>query len=158
MKFIEEHRDLFEVNTENTAEPYCLAHCISSEFGMFGGIVVEFNKRWDMKNVLLKKYGDQQINFRIHGAAVFPEEVIHNGVKTVVYNLVTKLTVAHRPTYKSLEKSLILMKEHMVVSGFTKLAIPKIGCGIDGLDWSIVKDMIIQVFEGTDIEILVCIK
>lgn len=158
MKFIEEQRDLFEVNTKLSVEPYCLAHCISSEFGMFGGIVVEFNKRWDMKNVLLNKYGDQQSNFKLHGAAVFPEEVIHNGVKTVVYNLVTKLTVAHRPTYKSLEKSLILMREHMVTSGFKRLAIPTIGCGIDGLEWSLVKEFIIQVFKDTDIEILVCIK
>lgn len=155
MKYREEHRDLFEVNTEGQ-EPYCLAHCISADFGMFGGIVTEFNRRWDMKNVLLQKYGDQQKNFKAYGAAVFPEEVHHNGVKTTVYNLVTKPTVAHRPTYKDLTRSLELMKSHMVALGYNKLAIPTIGCGIDGLDWNTVKDIILDVFEDTDIEILVC--
>lgn len=157
MTFREECRDLFEVNSEGQ-QAYCLAHCISSDFGMFGGIVVEFNRRWDMKNRLLQKYGDQQRNFSNHGAAVFPEEVHHNGVDTTVYNLVTKPTVCHRPTYKDLHKSLELMREHMVASGYTRLAIPKIGCGIDGLDWEIVKEDIKTVFEGTNIEILVCVR
>ena len=34
---------------------------------------------------------------------------------------------------------------------------PKIGCGIDGLDWTAVKMIIKQVFKNTDIDILVCI-
>lgn len=159
MKYREEHRDLFGVN-ENVKKPYCLAHCISADFGMFGGIVVEFNRRWDMKNRLLQKYGSQEQQFKtgITKAAVFPEEVQHTGIITTVYNLVTKPTVADRPTYCSLETALKLMKQHMVVVGNTKLAIPKLGCGIDGLQWDKVKELILDVFEDTDIEILVCIK
>lgn len=158
MKYKEECRDLFDVNDGIKGEPYCLAHCISADFGMFGGIVVEFNRRWDMKNRLLQKYGNQEKQFRMAEAAVFPEEVQHTGVITTVYNLVTKPTVGDRPTYRSLRAALELMKQHMVVSENTKLAIPKIGCGIDGLDWEIVRNDIQEVFEDTNIEILVCVR
>ena len=35
---------------------------------------------------------------------------------------------------------------------------PRIGCGLDGLDWGIVKAIIKDVFEDTDIEILICVR
>lgn len=156
MKFKEEQRDLFSVNTETTEVPYCLAHCISADFGMFGGIVVEFNRRWDMKNRLIQKYGNQEQQFSIAEAAVFPEIVHHNGVLTTVYNLVTKPTVSDKPTYRSLKSAIELMRDHMIPMGYTKLAIPLLGCGIDGLEWDKVKDIIQEVFEDTNVEILVC--
>lgn len=51
MIYKEENRDLFVV-----PEDYYLAHCISADFGMGKGIVVEFNKRFDMKRRLQAKY------------------------------------------------------------------------------------------------------
>ena len=53
MKYREENKDLFTV-----PEDYYLAHCISADFGMGKGIVVEFNKRFDMKRKLQTKYPD----------------------------------------------------------------------------------------------------
>ena len=49
MIYKEEVKDLFTV-----PEDYYLAHCISADFGMGKGIVVEFNKRFDMKNNIKK--------------------------------------------------------------------------------------------------------
>lgn len=37
-----------------------------------------------------------------------------------------------------------------------KLAMPKIGCGIDRLDWDKVQEIIKDVFRNTDVEILIC--
>lgn len=53
MIYREEVRDLFSV-----PEDYYLAHCISADFGMGKGIVVEFNKRFNMKRILQSKYPD----------------------------------------------------------------------------------------------------
>ncbi len=36
------------------------------------------------------------------------------------------------------------------------LAMPKIGCGLDKLQWSKVREIICDVFKDVDIEILVC--
>ena len=75
-----------------------------------------------------------------------------------VYNLVTKGNVHECPTYDNLRKTLIDMRDMMVERQQSKLAMPKIGCGLDGLDWNIVRAIIKEVFENTDIEILICIK
>lgn len=50
MIFRQEHMDLFTVSDE-----YFFAHCISADFAMGKGIAVEFNKRYNMKNILPKK-------------------------------------------------------------------------------------------------------
>lgn len=39
-----------------------------------------------------------------------------------------------------------------------KLAMPRIGCGLDRLEWAKVKKIIKATFANTDVEILVCIK
>lgn len=159
MKYREEIRDLFEVNNELFgSQPYCLAHCISADFGMFGGVVVGFNERWNMKNILVSAYGNIQKDFRVSGGLVIPVEVIDHGVTTLVYNLITKETVGSLPTYESIVKTLKTLKSIMISNGDTKLAIPKIGCGIDRLEWGIVRILITETFADTDIEILVCIK
>ena len=51
MNYKEEIKDLFTV-----PDDYYLAHCISADFGMGAGIVVEFNRRYNMKNILKQKY------------------------------------------------------------------------------------------------------
>jgi hypothetical protein len=40
--------------------------------------------------------------------------------------------------------------------GIKYLAMPKIGCGLDKLDWNRVSDMIREIFSDLDIEIMVC--
>lgn len=42
-----------------------------------------------------------------------------------------------------------------VAHGVSKLAIPKLGCGIDRLEWAKVKNLLIDVFEGEAVEITV---
>ncbi len=49
MIYKEEKCDLFSVS-----EDYYLAHCIGADFGMGKRIVVEFNKKFDMKKKLQK--------------------------------------------------------------------------------------------------------
>lgn len=39
--------------------------------------------------------------------------------------------------------------------GVRKLAMPKIGCGLDRLQWSNVEDLVLRVFDHVEIDILV---
>ena len=50
------------------------------------------------------------------------------------------------------------MKKQCLELGITKIAMPLIGCGLDKLKWEKVRKIIIDTFNDTDIEILVCIK
>ena len=43
-----------------------------------------------------------------------------------------------------------------IPSDCKKIAMPVIGCGLDRLEWCKVSEIIKEVFEDTDVEILVC--
>lgn len=145
MIYREEIRDLFSV-----PEDYYLAHCISADFGMGKGIVVEFNKRFDMKNTLQSKYPDyldQYTRHRIGGDCILEGRVL---------NLITKERYFHKPTIITMRIALQKMKRVCIENSITKIAMPTIGAGLDRLSWSTVSDQIHMIFDDTDIEILVC--
>lgn len=145
MIYKEEHKDLFSV-----PEDYYLAHCISADFGMGKGIVVEFNKRFDMKRKLQKIYPDyinQWHRNKMIGDCIQQDKV---------FNLITKERYCMKPTYDSLKVALLEMKDLCNEIHVTKLAMPVIGCGLDRLEWSKVSEIIKDIFKDTNIEILVC--
>ena len=145
MKYKEEIRDLFTVPNE-----YYLAHCISADFGMGKGIVVEFNKRFDMKRKLQAKHSNYINEWRRKG---------YNGdciLEDKVLNLITKERYFHKPTYNSLYNSLLTCREICLKNNIHKVAMPVIGCGLDRLEWNKVSEIVKLVFSATDIELLVC--
>lgn len=141
MEFIEQYKDLFSVSDE-----YYLAHCVSADFGMGRGIVVEFNKRFDMKNKLQSKYGNYLPKYT-NGNCVLEGRV---------FNLITKPQYWSKPTYTSMKNALISMRDICEGHKITKVAMPTIGCGLDKLEWDKVSYVIQDVFKDTDIKILVC--
>lgn len=141
MVFKEEVRDLFTV-----PQGYMLAHCISADFNLGGGIARQFCEHYNMKERLMNGYGTD-----------FSEVGISLQIDNV-HNLVTKRYVKDKPTYADLKKALEDMKVEMELDGQKKVAMPRIGCGLDGLDWGIVKAIIKDVFEATDIKILICVR
>lgn len=72
-----------------------------------------------------------------------------------IYNLITKEKYFNKPTYQSMSSSLEAMKTHMEKNSVKKLAIPRIGCGLDGLVWKKVKDQIGDIFQDLEVEITV---
>lgn len=135
----EEQRDLFSV-----PHGYYFAHCISGDFALGAGIAVQFNKLYNMRKKLKNEYN-----------CGIEEE---NGVILIdnVFNLVTKRKHYHKPTYESLREALEDMADQIEDLEIEKIAIPRIGCGLDKLDWELVKPIIEDIFEDIDVEILVC--
>lgn len=68
---------------------------------------------------------------------------------------VTKEKYFHKPTYNSLQSSLMAMKHHCVSHGVTSISMPRIGCGLDGLQWPKVRNIIIKVFQDTDMKLTI---
>lgn len=145
MQYREEVRDLFSVSDD-----YYLAHCISADFGMGKGIVVEFNKRFDMKKKLQTCFYE------------YIEEFVENDYKSDclmmgrVFNLITKERYWQKPTYATMKGALEMMRKLAIENDVDKIAMPVIGCGLDCLQWDRVSEIIKEVFVNTDIEILVC--
>lgn len=139
MKYKEVKCNLFEVR-----DSY-YAHCISSDYALGAGIAVQFQKKFHLKN----KLSDI-------GSNIYPDCIFVDGV----FNLVTKDKYWHKPTYQSLTKSLELMRDMIIneENNFikNKIAMPKIGCGLDRLQWGRVREIINEIFKDTDIEITVC--
>lgn len=134
MIYREEERDLFSV-----PEDYYFVHCISADFAFGKGIALEFKKRFDMKNKL-KSCGQS-------GKCILIDRV---------FNLVNKETWRCKPTIDSMRECLHELKKQITEKKIKKLAMPLIGCGLDGLNWKDVSEQVKEVFSNTDVEILVC--
>lgn len=119
-----------------------LAHCISADYALGAGIAVQFDKRYDMRARL-----------KAFGPGTFPSVVAIDNV----FNLVTKQFSYDKPRYSDLQATLEQLKALVIEREVNRLAIPLIGCGIDGLDWSVVSRMIQGTFyDLPGLEIIVC--
>lgn len=139
MTITTEKRDLFTM-----PQGYYLAHCISADFALGAGIAKTFDSVYNMRFKLFRNYPNYEYN---GGDALLIDNV---------FNLVTKQKYWHKPTYDSVRNSLEMMREYMDFVGANKLAMPKIASGLDRLEWSKVYDIICEVFEDTNLEIVVC--
>lgn len=143
MMFKEEQGDLFD---KEILSEYALCHCISSDFALGAGIAKIFAKM-GVKKKLIEQYPKQ---WQGRGYCLFTE------VDSVTAaNLVTKERYFHKPALETLKQSLEDLREQTVSREIKKLAMPKIGCGLDKLRWEDVSGLLKEVFEDTDIEILV---
>lgn len=138
-----EKRDLFTVS-----QGYYLAHCISADFTLGAGIAKKFDEVYNMRFKLFRDY-DQEVDDckEFVGEALLIDNV---------FNLVTKVRYFHKPTYDTLRDSLKSMKAQCEDMAVTKVAMPKIGCGLDRLDWNQVYEMIEEIFEDSNVDILIC--
>ena len=144
MELTIEKRDLFTVSKD-----YALCHCISADFALGAGIAKKFAER-GVKDELIKIYNRD--NWDNYGFTLYT----HATSWKVEYNLVTKALCYQKPTLKALIEALADMRGYLEIHGVEKIAMPKIGCGLDRLKWADVKNIIQEVFADTDIEILVC--
>ena len=141
-------------NLFDASENAVLVHCISSDFELGAGIAIEFAKRGVKKN--LKKHykrnkWDEKGYCRLTGI---------KGYKACI-NLITKGRYYEKPTNRTLEEALLDMKKLIADNKdnfpITEIAMPKIGCGIDGLSWNEVSTIIKEVFNDTSLNITVYI-
>jgi hypothetical protein len=152
MIYKEEKRDLFSVDTKS----YVLAHCISADVtatrAMGAGIAKIFRRNYkDMAGVISP--------FLRVGKSIRYEK---DG--DIIYNMVSKPKVYHKiglgiskdNYYDNLKKCLIDVKNQMIEHNETKIAMPKIGCGLDRGKWEEVREIIKEVFEDTNFEVLIC--
>ncbi|KAL7734744.1 hypothetical protein ACLKA6_011032 [Drosophila palustris] len=136
---------LNEVNGDLFSAPksHSLAHCVGADLGMGAGIAVKFKEVYGKVDELRsQKAGSGEV-------AVLKDD------QRYIYYLVTKPKSWDKPTYDSLQSSLEKMRDHMLKNDIDKLAIPRIGCGIDGLEWDKVSALLEQVFGKEQVEIVV---
>lgn len=128
---------------------YALAHCISADFSLGIGIARSFNARYGTRADLKSIYGSNVLRFwQGHGFCLISND-------GHVFNLVVKGYENQRATYETVREALVDMREAALKAGIKKIAMPRIGCGTEELDWNKVHDIIFEVFDPTDLEIRV---
>lgn len=141
MTFTEEKGDLFAAEILSN---YTLCHCISSDFALGAGIAKEFAKM-GVKKALCENFPKQ---WQGRGYCLI---TVTNGV--TVTNLVTKERYFHKPTLETLQQALEDFRAQALKMGIKRVAMPKIGCVLDKLDWEDVREIIKGVFDDTEIEL-----
>lgn len=141
MIFNEKKGNLFELDNK-----YALVHCISLDCEMGKGIAVEFDKRFrGMKNYCKRVVEVNNLSY--------PCVIPYLNNYQSVFNLVTKKIYYGKPTYATIRKCIEEMAYMCQQFDIKYLAMPKIGSGLDKLQWGKVREIIIEEFMDLDIEI-----
>lgn len=119
-----------------------LCHCVSECLSMGKGIAVLFKNQFGCVDALKSQ------NISVGGVAVL-DRTKEEG--RFIYYLITKPKYFHKPTYATLASSLAQMFQHMAAHGVTRVSMPEIGCGLDMLEWSKVREMLNTMLEGSGI-------
>lgn len=145
MQYKELNQNLFECDKNK----YLYAHCISLDLALGAGIAKQINYNYQMKNKLqsFKKENPSYFESFSYGFCIVVDGIA---------NLITKNRYFEKPTIKTLEDSLISLKKYIVKHNIHYLAMPKIGCGLDRLNWEDVSILIKEIFNDLDIEIIIC--
>jgi O-acetyl-ADP-ribose deacetylase (regulator of RNase III) len=123
-----------------------IAHCVSADLKMGKGIALDIKNKYHQ---VMKDFKNNNIN-KIEVGDIG----IVNNNEHFIYNLVTKQTFnedVNDERYNKLRNSLRKMIDHMKSEGVTEINIPRLGAGLDKLNWSRVEDMIREEFKNEEI-------
>jgi O-acetyl-ADP-ribose deacetylase (regulator of RNase III) len=128
--------------------PDSLCHCVSECLAMGKGIAVLFKQKFGGVDELKAQ------RVKVGGVAI-----LHRPSETRperhVYYLITKPKFSDKPTYDTLGMSLGAMFSHMHANGIKSISMPEIGCGLDGLSWPKVHEMLCAMVAGSGITVTV---
>lgn len=121
-------------NLFSAPESHALAHCVSKDFEMGKGIAIQFKKIFGSVNTLRQQ--EKTIG-----------EVAELKLPTRnIYYMITKFKFNDKPSYRTVWNALRDLKRKCESNQDKNLALPKIACGLDGLNWEKVQAMIEFIF------------
>ena len=131
-----EHRgSVFEARGDDVF----FAHCIASDLAMGAGIAVEFQRRFGLRGKLLNS----------RQALKSPTCVLAGKV----FCLITKRRSGGKPTIWSMRIAVRRMAGIVAERGIKRIAMPRIGCGLDRLGGAEVRAVLIAELAGTDVAV-----
>lgn len=159
------NKDIFEWIEENKKDNVIvLMHCISNDCALGAGIAKAIDEKFQEKESIKRAFGEN-LSWYGHGYNLTTGHLTIEDVSPRIFvcNLVTKEFYWNKPTYTTLHEALESSKGLLQATARfakregleMKIVMPKIGCGLDKLDWNRVKEMLIQ-YAGLDFDITVC--
>lgn len=143
MQYSEVKKDIF---TNNVDYAFCL--CISEDGAFNEGVSIEFANKFPNTTRFVR-----QMNL-IKGGSYL---LAMNDDKTQrALFLVLKSHSWQKPTLKTFQSAVSSMRYQALTTGIKKIVMPKLGKPIDGLDWKECRKILLDTFDDTDVELLVC--
>ncbi len=120
-----------------------LAHCVSADCAYGAGIAVTFKQMYGVEKV------------REQGKKAGEYAVTHEEDGRTIFHLITKRKCTDLPTYEDFTNSLKHMRDWCVKQRVKSVSVPRLGCGLDKLDFQRVQNILSKVFTGVDIVITI---
>lgn len=126
---------------------FMVAHCISRDCALGKGIARDIDQAFGVRRALL----GTGFNYGKSLVGIVEVPVVDGPYKGVmmIANIVTKAHFWEKPTYESMRAGLGELRGLMEKMHVVRLAVPRIGCGLDGMDWKEVKKIILDTFKGS---------
>lgn len=141
---IETTGDILKANTEAIINP---VNCT----GVMGkGLALQIKSAYLYNFTLYKNECD---NKRIKVGEVFTVDLKTTTFPNYIINFPTKDHWRDNSQLIWIETGLSSLLESIKKFNIKSIAIPPLGCGLGGLEWSVVKPVIIKAFENIDVEV-----
>ena len=134
---------VFEQQGDLLDFPHSIAHCISFDFKLGAGFVKQIKEKFPTYFPTKQEYKQQVLHAQYLGHDKF------------VFHLVVKPRYFHKPTYRSLRKTLLALSDQMHFYRIDKLGIPRLSCGLDKVDWTEGQKLIHETFRDSRLELTV---
>lgn len=138
----EKHINILELPKE-----YSLAHCISADLKMSKGIALSVKETFGDATPILSRSNPKVCDVI---PIQFPNKLI--------YYLVTKNKYNQTPKIEDIKLTIKNLKACMDNHNDRNLSIPLLACGLDKHNWSDIKSIILNEFQNTNKQILVCLN
>ena len=133
-------------NENSIIQPNSIGHCISADAKMSKGFADFLSHKIPGLRSTCKKA-------KLLIGQVFP--FWDSTSRRYIYNLVTKERFFDKPDLSTLLTTLEAMKSHATTNGVSTIAIPKLGCGLDKMNWQEVVKLLRDVFAYSDVHVVV---
>ena len=123
--------------------PPSIAHCISADFKLRAGLAKQIKEKFPSYFPTKKDYKQQVLH---------AQYLVHD---KFVLLLRVKPRYFHKPTYRSLRKTLLALRDQMNFYRIDKLGIPRLSCGLDKINWTEVQKRTHETFRDSNLELTV---
>jgi hypothetical protein len=146
---------------ENARDGMAVAHCISSDVAMGAGIARQLDAQFQIRrqlrqlpDILLAVGNVVEVRRSVRVKTDDNETVTRT---TSIFNMITKTTYRDLPTYETMRAALASLRracdDYDAASHDGRrigvITMPRIGCGLDKLDWRQVVRLIDEAFSGS---------
>jgi O-acetyl-ADP-ribose deacetylase (regulator of RNase III) len=134
---------------QDVPDTMALGHSVAADFEMSAGIAVDFKQKFGQVERLLS------MGRKVGQVAVLPVGQPDGSVRYVFYIITKERSRGTRPILSDFSAAVHDLAAACTLLGVKQIALPRIGTMKDRLQWSDVRRIIGQAFEGRDTEVYV---